>query len=584
VLLKLRLFGPFDARDGEAALPGLAEHRKATQLLALLALHAGLELSNEWIATQLWPDNARLDNLAQAVVHVRRALGKDANRLVARGGKLRLDLEDADVDIRRLDRAWEGRANGLAPLYATVEIIQGRLLQDWYDDWVLDSRAKWTLTSAAMLNLLFEDCMLCGDLRRARQMVRQMRGQGDSAETIHIRLMEALKASGESASAKEFFEEYRDYLAMRRGMLPPHRMQELYAALPRVAPGFAQEYQSNLLTLEAVGGGMKLDSPFYVTRPADGRFHAALGRFDNIVCLRGPRQIGKTSLLARGLVQAREAGARVVVTDFQGFSPTEMASEESFYGAVSRRIASQLKIGWPDVGPGPFTTAGAAFQAFLEQDVLEALSCRLVWAIDEADSIFQYSYATNVFSSIRARFNAISLSPDEPWQRLATILTYSTEAHLFIRNVNLSPFNVGERIELSDFTVDEVTSLNDRYGQPLHGEDEIKRLYDLVGGHPYLIRFALHEMKTRGFGIDAIESGATEPERFFGDHLHRILSAVQCDDGLVSAVRALIRGGTTADEVACERLRMAGVIVGSRVGGYSFRCKLYETCLSRFVS
>lgn len=584
MLLKLRLFGPFDARDGEAALPGLSEHRKATQLLALLALHSGRELSNEWLTAQLWPDNVRLDNLAQAVVHVRRALGGSANRLIARGGKLRLDLENADVDIRRLGRAWEDRANGLAALHASVDILQGSLLQDWYDDWVLDARAQWAQTSSAVLNLLFEDCMSSGDLRRARQMVRQIRGQGDSAESLHIQVMEALKDTGESASAKEFYEEYRDFLALRRGMLPPLRMQELYVSLPRMAPGFAAEYHSSLLMLEAIGGGMKLDSPFYVTRPADGRFHAALGRFDNIVCLRGPRQIGKTSLLARGLVRVREAGARVVVTDFQSLSPSDMASEESFYAAMARRIASQLKIDLPNVASGPFTTVGAAFQTFLEQDILEALSCRLVWAIDEADSIFQHPYATNVFSSIRARFNAISLSPDEPWQRLTTILTYSTEAHLFIRNVNLSPFNVGERIELSDFTIDDIASLNERYAEPLHGGDEIKRLYDLVGGHPYLIRYALHEMKTRALGIDAIESGANEPERFFGDHIHRILSAVQCDDGLVSAVRALIRGGTTADETAFERLRMAGVIVGSRVGGYSFRCKLYESALSRCVS
>ncbi len=275
MLLKLRLFGPFDAREGEAPLPGLAEHRKATQLLALLALHAGRELSNEWLTTQLWPDNTRLDNLAQAVVHVRRALGGHANRLIAKGGKLRLDLADADVDIRRLERAWEDRAPSLGPLYASADILQGSLLQDWYDDWVLDARARWTQTGAAILNLLFEDCMATGELRRARQMVRQIRGQGDSAESLHLRVMEALKDRGEAASAKEFFEEYRDYLALRRGMMPPPRMQELYAALPRMAPGFAAEYQSSLLMLEAIGGGVKLDSPFYVTRPADGRFHAA---------------------------------------------------------------------------------------------------------------------------------------------------------------------------------------------------------------------------------------------------------------------------------------------------------------------
>ena len=57
---------------------------------------------------------------------------------------------------------------------------------------------------------------------------------------------------------------------------------------------------------------MPLDSRFYVRRPADALFRAAVERRDSIVLLKGAAQVGKTSLLARGLRDARAAGARAI--------------------------------------------------------------------------------------------------------------------------------------------------------------------------------------------------------------------------------------------------------------------------------
>src|SRR2546422_8633101 len=49
-----------------------------------------------------------------------------------------------------------------------------------------------------------------------------------------------------------------------------------------------------------------LDSKYYVVRPVDEEFRAAVWRQDSIVLVKGARQMGKTSLLARGLEQARD--------------------------------------------------------------------------------------------------------------------------------------------------------------------------------------------------------------------------------------------------------------------------------------
>src|SRR5204863_7423307 len=83
--------------------------------------------------------------------------------------------------------------------------------------------------------------------------------------------------------------------------------------------------------LEPVGGAGPLDSRFYIVRPTDEECLAAIERRDSIVLVKGARQMGKTSLLARGLKMARETGAKVVLTDFQSLSAAHFESVDVLY-------------------------------------------------------------------------------------------------------------------------------------------------------------------------------------------------------------------------------------------------------------
>src|SRR5205823_12460347 len=113
--------------------------------------------------------------------------------------------------------------------------------------------------------------------------------------------------------------------------------------------------------LEPVGGAVPLGSRFYVLRPADVEFRQAVERGDSIVLVKGARQVGKTSLLARELQQARIAHppARVVFTDFQLLSEAHLVSAEALFRVLGAWIAEQLELEvlpsqvWDsDSGPG----------------------------------------------------------------------------------------------------------------------------------------------------------------------------------------------------------------------------------------
>src|SRR5207253_2671198 len=129
--------------------------------------------------------------------------------------------------------------------------------------------------------------------------------------------------------------------------------------------------------------------------------------------------------------------------------------------------------------------------------------------------------------------------PGGPWSRFTLAIAYALEAHLFITDVNQSPFNVGTRVPLEDFTPEQVADLNRRHGSPLRDNAEVARFRRLVSGHPYLVRRGLYEMATHHIDIAAFEAQAARDEWIYGDHLRRILVLLARDPELCDIVRGI---------------------------------------------
>jgi hypothetical protein len=55
-------------------------------------------------------------------------------------------------------------------------------------------------------------------------------------------------------------------------------------------------------------GALKLDSPFYVRRPADEAIERLVRQHGETILVNGPRQVGKTSLAARAQAAAQANG------------------------------------------------------------------------------------------------------------------------------------------------------------------------------------------------------------------------------------------------------------------------------------
>jgi len=338
------------------------------------------------------------------------------------------------------------------------------------------------------------------------------------------------------------------------------------------------------VTLESIGGAVPLASQFYIERPTDREFQSALARCDSIVLVKGARQMGKTSLLARGLQEARKSGAKVALTDFQKLNAKHLGDVEAFYLTLGEFVADQLDLSvFPEDIWDKRRSPNTNFERYLRREVLARISGHFVWGLDEVDRLFTCPFGSEVFGLFRSWHNERALDPEGPWSRLTLAIAYATEAHLFITDINQSPFNVGTRLTLDDFTFKQVLDLNQRYGSPLQSDAELQEFYALLGGQPYLVRRGFNELAGGSVNFAEFTANADKDEGVFGDHLRRILVLLAKDSELSNAVRGILRRQPCLNPSTFYRLRSAGLMRGDSPQEVRPRCDIYARYLSRHL-
>jgi hypothetical protein len=310
--------------------------------------------------------------------------------------------------------------------------------------------------------------------------------------------------------------------------------------------------------LEAPEGTMRPDSPFYIERlPADRIALDAIDRNGETITIKGPRQVGKSSLLGRLMNAAVESQKRVVYLDFQQFDGGARADAEVFFQQFCRWVNDEL--GLVDRLESYWTPGLGHIQRcrrYFERYILKEIDQQLMLAMDEVDSILDCSFRTDFFAMLRVWHNNRATQPI--WRKCDMALVTSTEPYQLVENLHQSPFNVGEVIELNDFTRDQVATLNELHGMPLNPTDE-HRLVNLLGGHPYLIRRALFQLADQRLTVDELFAQAAADNGPFGEHLRRHLLRLRARPELVTGMRQALHS-QTCDEQVFWRLHGAGLV------------------------
>jgi hypothetical protein len=348
--------------------------------------------------------------------------------------------------------------------------------------------------------------------------------------------------------------------------------------------GPAQSTTNNLL-LGSSGGGVSTESPFYIQREGDIDLKEYLQFGEATTLIKGARQSGKTSLVGQGLRIAREYGYRAVVTDLQRLGSNLYAVENDFYQAITADLARQLNLGsdhdwdwsWDDLF-GPTSNLDEYIRS-----LVVAKDSQIVWFMDEADWLFSTSFADGFFALVRSWHNARALSADIPWHRFSVVIAYATEAHLFIQDINQSPFNVGKRIELKGFKLRETEELNKRYGEPLQGIDQVHELQSLLDGQPFLTRVAFDVLLRSNGNLRALLASADSDDGPFGDHLRRVLVSVTQLSTVRDTIDRVLANSFVESSPDVDRLVSAGILEKNSSGNHVIRCKLYRKYLERHL-
>jgi hypothetical protein len=342
------------------------------------------------------------------------------------------------------------------------------------------------------------------------------------------------------------------------------------ASASQLAPAYAAP-------LPVPGGALEVDDPWYLERTADqlAKTHMALPGGQTLT-IKGPRQMGKSSLLMRIARDALAQCKRVALLDFQLLDDETRASADLFYRRFASAIAEQLEL--PD-SVATFWDAGLTnpqnCTRFMERQILNAVREPCTLAIDETDSIFRSTFSADFFAMLRSWHGLRPNPTRKGWRRLDIVLSTSTEPEFFIDRPHESPFNVGLILSLDDFNPDHVARLNALHPHPL-GEDDLAKLYTLVHGHPYLTRKALYI--TAGSNPSTspghIFEHATDDTGPFGDHLRYYLLRLHGKQELSEGLRRVIEVGGGVDALLVHRLESAGLI--RRNGPATLpRCELY---------
>jgi hypothetical protein len=328
-------------------------------------------------------------------------------------------------------------------------------------------------------------------------------------------------------------------------------------------------------------GTLKLDSPFYVVRRQDARVLEAVSDIGTTTVIKGVRQIGKSSLLARAIAAAKTAGLRTFYMDFQSLEQNQLGNLSTLLKVFARRLAREVQTApqpedfWSEED-GPKTS----ISEFLRGGVLLPGAPRLAIFLDEVDLIFAHpEYRDDFFSTLRFWHNQRANNP-EVWDRLNIVIAHSTEPSLWIQDIHQSPFNVGDRVRLVDFDASQIAELNCRYGGVLKGDEEISKLHDLLGGHPYLVRQALYSIAMNDWTFDRLDEEAANSDGPFGDHLKRYVFGISRDPKLKAAFKNILQNGKCDEEGHFQRLIAVGLVQGPNRRSARVRCQLYQRYFS----
>ena len=244
------------------------------------------------------------------------------------------------------------------------------------------------------------------------------------------------------------------------------------------------------------GGTLPLLSHSYVERAADKALLQGLlkGRFCYVL---NSRQMGKSSLCVRTMARLEEMGVGCAFLDITKIGGRNVTPEQWYAGmAIEAGRALNLRAEFLEYWKAEsHLSPMQRFFGALQDVALAKIEGKIVIFVDEIDSTRSLSFSSDeFFAGVRECFNRRVQEP--AYERLTFCFLGVAVPSDLIHDARTTPFNIGERIYLKDFTYEEIQPLAQMLGP--NGDQILKRVFYWSNGHPFLTQSICRALADRG--------------------------------------------------------------------------------------
>jgi len=238
-------------------------------------------------------------------------------------------------------------------------------------------------------------------------------------------------------------------------------------------------------SIYTTGGTVQAEGGVYLTRQADEEL-LRLCREGEFAYVLTPRQMGKSSLMVNTAQSLAQQGIQSVIIDLTQIGT--VVDADAWYLGLLIEMGDQLLLEtevqeWWEKHAHLGVTQ--RLTRFFQQVLLEEVEGQVVIFVDEIDTTLNLNFTDDFFAAVRFLHEA--RAQREKMRKLSFVLIGVATPGDLIRDAKRTPFNIGRRVDLTDFNLEEAMPLAQGFGLELaESKQTLKQVLDWTSGHPYL--------------------------------------------------------------------------------------------------
>ncbi|ARV57431.1 hypothetical protein BZZ01_01210 [Nostocales cyanobacterium HT-58-2] len=327
-------------------------------------------------------------------------------------------------------------------------------------------------------------------------------------------------------------------------------------------------------SIYTVGGTVQANqNGVYIPRKADEEL-LALCREHKFAYILTSRQMGKSSLMVRTAEQLADEGIQTVTIDLTQVG-VQVTAEQWYLGLLTiiegtLMLDTDVVQWWQERSHLGFTQR---LTSFFQEVLLKEVASPIVIFVDEIDTTLSLDFTDDFFAAIRYLYVARASDPE--FQRLSFVLIGVATPGDLIRDPKRTPFNIGQRLDVTDFTFEEAKPLAQGLGLSTQEAQQVLRwMLEWTGGHPYLSqrlcsiisqqdKKSLSKADVDGLVSSTFLGAMSEQDNNLQFVRDMLTKRAPDKEGVLTVYREIRRGKSVLDEeqsIVKSHLKLSGVV------------------------